>query len=263
MQRLIGVVVNDATLLGALAERYAGAFDLGSLGGRGFWGLGFRGNGELLIKRSPLTAATEAVAALGDVRARHVVLAADGAPTSRRLLEDAQPLRYRDWLFAASGTDALDDAFVAAARGASRLSSFGSRPGVTPDEALMLVFMDALYAGHVRDTRKLEPVTLAAAVVAGVARVRELAGDAADALAVCLCGHEHLYATSLGRPLHRAVVTGEGWAREARSASARQQAHLRGVIISDAPGADGLAWEPLADGVVVGPDASPVALAQA
>lgn len=260
MQRLMGVVVNDATLLRALVERHAGVFDLGPLGRRGFWGLGFRGNGEVLIKRSPLAAARETAAVLRDVRARHVVLAADGAPASRRLLEDAQPLRYRDWLFAASGTDALGDGFVAAAQAATRLSTFSARRAVTPDEALMLVFMDALYLGHVRDTRKLETDALRAAVVAGAAVVRELAGDAADALAVCLCGHDHLYATSLGRPLHTAVVTGEAWAREARSTAARQQAHLRALLVSDAPSGEGLVWEPLEGGVMVGPDAAPVPL---
>jgi len=96
MQRLTGVVVNDASLMASFAKLYADTVDVSDAGARGTWGLGFHGNGEMLVKKAPLGGAIGPAAVLAGVRARHVVLAANGDPAPRRTVEDAQPLRYRD-----------------------------------------------------------------------------------------------------------------------------------------------------------------------
>ncbi|TNF29421.1 MAG: hypothetical protein EP329_15795 [Deltaproteobacteria bacterium] len=233
MQRLTGVVVSDATLLASFVGLHADLMDVSDLGRRGTWGLGFHGNGEMLIKRAPLGGMARPAEVLATVRARHVVLSADGDPGPRRTLVEAQPLRYRDWLFAASGTSTLGDDFVARVQETTTSTSFAAKRGATPEEALMMVFIDALYRGHARDTRKLPVATLREAIAEGSARLRELAGAERLSLAVLLHAHEQLFAVPLGRPLFVNSFSGASHGRTERTAEARRLAHLRAVAVSD------------------------------
>lgn len=233
MQRLTGMVVSDAALLPSFVELHAELADVSDLGRHGSWGLGFHGNGEMLIKKAPLSGMASPAAVLAKVRARHVVLVADGDPGPRRTIVDGQPLRYRDWLFAASGTESLADDFVARVQETTTSTSFAAKRAATPEEAVMMVFIDALYRGHARDTRKVPVSTLYEAIGEASARLHELAGDKRLSLAVLLHAHALLFAVPLGRPLFVTRFSGASHGRAGRTAEARRLAHLRAVAVSD------------------------------
>lgn len=241
MQRLTGVVVSDATLLASFAKLHPDAVDVSDAGARGTWGLGFHGNGEMLVKKAPLGGASGPASVLATVPARQLLLAADGAPAARRTLEDSQPFRYRDWLCAASGTAGLGPDFVARVQAATASTSFAAKRGATAEEAVMMVFIDALYRGHARDTRKLSLATLCEALVEGSARLREHAGETRLDAAVLLLGHDTLFAIPLGRPLFAARYSGESRGRADRNTESRRLAHLRAVVLSDRQAGD-LKW---------------------
>ena len=234
-QRLLGLVVNDAALMPAFAERHAELLALTAPdAARGVWGLGFHGHGEMLVKKNPVASPQSVGAALQQVRARHVIIAADIDPPSRQSLEDAQPLRYRDWLFAASGTAPLRDVeFIRAVQRSLPDTAFAHKRGATAEEALTNHFMETLHRAGARDGRKPTTAIVRQALGTAVRSLRELIGD--TPIAVMLHDHKHLFALSLGRPLYTAALAGvapvSGERRPARATD--QLAHVRASIIRD------------------------------
>ena len=254
MQRLAGVAVNDGALLAWFARHYAEALDVRDAGPRGHWGLGFEGQGEVLVKKAPLGGPLSAQGVLEGLRARHVVVAADGAPAARRSLEDSQPLRYRDWLCAASGTHSLDAAFVSRVQASSAVSDFAAARNASPEEALLMVFVDTLYRGLAREPRKLPVAALREALAEAAARLRALLAPASPDLAVLLYGHEQLFALPLGRPMVLARLGPSDHARADRAGAGRGAEHLRAVVVSDRQ-LGPYRWEVLTSAVRIGPAA--------
>lgn len=108
MARLFGLLGNRADLTGRVlgfereALRVRNAVGAGPVG----WGLGFYQGGEVLIRRRPIDERQEIdVAQLGaDVRA-DVVIGHVRQPTVGSLrTENTHPFRYRQWLYAQTGT---------------------------------------------------------------------------------------------------------------------------------------------------------------
>ena len=107
MARLFGLLGNRSDLTGRVLafEREALRVKNSAPGAVG-WGLGFYQGGEVLIRRRPIDERTEIdVAQLGaDVRA-DVVVGHVRQPTIGTLrTENTHPFRYRQWLFAQTGT---------------------------------------------------------------------------------------------------------------------------------------------------------------
>jgi hypothetical protein len=108
MARLFGLLGNRADLTGRVLafEREALKARGGSAAGPVGWGLGFYQGGEVLIRRRPIDEREEIdVAQLGaDVRA-DVVIGHVRQPTIGTLrTENTHPFRYRQWLYAQTGT---------------------------------------------------------------------------------------------------------------------------------------------------------------
>src|SRR5580698_9847597 len=106
MARLFGIIGNRADLMsrvfaveGALLRTKAKGVPLG-------WGLGFYQGGEVLIRRRPIDEREELdVAALvSDVRADVVIGHVRKATVGVLRTENTHPFRYRQWLFAQTGT---------------------------------------------------------------------------------------------------------------------------------------------------------------
>lgn len=238
-QRLLGLVVNDAALMPSFAERYADLLTLTAPdAARGVWGLGFYGQGEMLVKKNPVTGRQSVGVSLQEVRARHVIIAADIDPPSRQSVEDAQPIRYRDWLFAASGTAPLrDDAFIRAVQRSLPGTAFAEKRGATAEEALMNHFMETLHRAGARDGLKPTTAIVRQALAVAARTARELIGE--TRVAVMLYDHQQLFALSLGRPLYTASFHGLAPAGgERRSLRATDKlAHVRAAIVRDWDGA--------------------------
>ena len=259
MERLIGLVINDAALLGEFAALHKRDLDVAAGVGRGRWGMGFHGHGELLVKKAPLTRPFDAAEVLAGVRARLVVLAAQPDDRAREP-EEAQPLRHRDWLFAATGTRALPEDFVTRVQASRGGSAFAIKPSAAPEEALQMALMSALFRANVRDARELTTIGVRRTLSTAAAELRALGGDTPlPPLAIVLHSDGYLFALALGRPLYVAHFKGLEQDEPRRRGAGRVRPrfdHLKAVVLTDGPPEGAKGYEKTGDwvGVEIGVD---------
>jgi predicted glutamine amidotransferase len=175
MARLFGLIGNRADLAGRVLALEADplrvrahrsskeAKDEGPLG----WGVGFYQSGEVLMRRRPIDDRAEIDVAknCADVRADvmigHVRMATVGALRT----ENTHPFRYRQWLFAQTGTipafDSLRERLVASVPEFLR----GDIRGETDSEVVFHIFLSFLH-----DAGRLNDAAVDAAVVGGALR---------------------------------------------------------------------------------------------
>lgn len=105
MARLFGLLGNRSDLTGRVLAFERDALRVRAGGGVG-WGLGFYQGGEVLIRRRPLDEREDIdVAQLGaDVKADVVVGHVRQATVGTLRTENTHPFRYRQWLYAQTGT---------------------------------------------------------------------------------------------------------------------------------------------------------------
>ncbi len=257
MQTLIGLAVSDASLLKAFAEGHRDVLDvtaqLGDLTGqRGTWGIGFHAHGEMLVRKGPLNTLREGGVAphLRDIRARHVALYAETTDVAKKL-EDCSPLRYRDWLFAATGAETLGPGFAEAVQAMLPTYAFSTRHQPGNDEALMMLAMNALEKKNARDTRDLTTRAIQKAIAQASVDVLALAPKDVSVLAM-LHVSGHLFAFGVGRGLSLQRFRGTGEA--ARAGRLPRHDHLRALVIGDRT-AEGT-WEAIDQGLGVEVDSS-------
>ena len=106
MARLFGLLGNRSDLTGRVLAFERDALRVHTAGTSVGWGLGFYQSGEVLIRRRPLDEREEIdVAQLGaDVRADVVVGHVRQATVGALRTENTHPFRYRQWLYAQTGT---------------------------------------------------------------------------------------------------------------------------------------------------------------
>ena len=154
MARLFGMIGNRPDLggraLGFESELLRARKKTSALG----WGVGFYQGGEVLMRRRPIDDRAEidvaklAADVRADVLVGHVRLATVGALRT----ENAHPFRYRQWLFAQTGTiaefDQVRERLVASVPEFLR----GGIRGETDAEVLFHVFLSFLHdGGHLND----------------------------------------------------------------------------------------------------------------
>src|SRR3954467_13751463 len=106
MARLFGYVGNRADLGGKILELEREALKVLAKGTTLGWGIGFYQAGEVLLRRRPIDERTEIdVAALArDLRADVLIGHVRAATIGNLRTENTHPFRYRQWLFAHTGT---------------------------------------------------------------------------------------------------------------------------------------------------------------
>ncbi len=253
MQALVGLAVSDAALLRAFAEAQPRVLDVtaswdATTATNGMWGIGFHAHGEMLVRKGPLRGHVPGAMArhLKDVRARHVVLVAEVHDTARKL-EDCSPLRYRDWLFAATGAHTLGDTFTTRVQAELPSYAFATKRHPTHEEAAMMLVMAALERANARDTRDLTTRAIQRALGAAAERLRTLADDVSKVeLLVTLHVNGHLFVFAIGRPVWIARFRGTGDA--VRPGRFVRNEHLRALVIGDKT-SDSVGWEQLPTGL--------------
>ena len=147
MARLFGIVGNRPDLAAKVLAFEADALRARSKGAPLGWGLGFYQGGEVLMRRRPIDDRPELdVAKLaGDVRADLLVGHVRHATVGSLRTENTHPFRYRQWLFAQTGTvsefDQVRDRLVASV---PEFLRSGIR-GETDAEVLFHVFLSFLH----------------------------------------------------------------------------------------------------------------------
>src|SRR5512141_1610918 len=145
MARLIGLIGNRADLAVRVLASEERALQVSSkhAGGALGWGIGFYQGGEVLMRRRPVDdhATVDVATVAGDVRADVLVGHVRSATVGSLRTENTHPFRYRQWLFAQTGTlpsfDAIGDRLLRSVPEFLRSSIRGE----TDAEILFYVFL--------------------------------------------------------------------------------------------------------------------------
>ncbi|MDB4945283.1 MAG: Glutamine amidotransferase class-II [Labilithrix sp.] len=220
MARLFGLIGNRADLASRVLASESAALKAESPGSPLGWGVGFYQGGEVLMRRRPIDEMAPAggldVAKLaGDIRADVLVGHVRHATVGTLRTENTHPFRYRQWLFAQTGTLPAFDSI--------RERLFGSVPeflrssirGESDAEILFYVFLsflhdagrlsdgvnDPSYPSHVRDALRSS-----VSVVDGLAAE---VGGGASAINIIVSDGERLYALNRGAQMGYRVLAGK------------------------------------------------------
>jgi predicted glutamine amidotransferase len=159
MARLFGIIGNRPDLAARVLAFEAEALRARSKGAPLGWGLGFYQGGEVLMRRRPIDERREIdVAKLAaDVRADLVVGHVRHATVGALRTENTHPFRYRQWLFAQTGTvvefDQVRDRLVASVPDFLRSGVRGD----TDAEVVFHVFLSFLHDAGRLDDGLVEP----------------------------------------------------------------------------------------------------------
>ncbi|HXX67307.1 MAG TPA: class II glutamine amidotransferase [Polyangiaceae bacterium] len=149
MARLFGIIGNRPDLAARVLAFEADALRARSSGAPFGWGLGFYQGGEVLMRRRPIDERRELdVARLAfDVRADLVIGHVRHATVGALRTENTHPFRYRQWLFAQTGTvsefERVRERLVASVPDFLR----GDIRGDTDAEVVFHVFLSFLHDG--------------------------------------------------------------------------------------------------------------------
>jgi predicted glutamine amidotransferase len=178
------------------------------------WGVGFYQAGEILLKRRPIDerAEIQITDLTHDVRAdallAHVRLATVGAPRT----ENTHPFRYRQWLFANTGT--VDSFSRLRGRLTEQLPTFLHRDvrGETDSELIFHLFLSFLHDAGELDRAAVEPQAARQALRGAIALVDGLCaeeGASPTALNILVTNPEYLLAVHAGAAMGYHVFQGQ------------------------------------------------------
>ncbi len=215
MARLFGLIGNRADLAARALAFEAEALRVHSRGTSLGWGIGFYQGGEVLMRRRPLDEdpTVEVAKVVGDVRADLLVGHVRNATVGALRTENTHPFRYRQWLFAQTGTlpsfEAIRDRLVASVPAFLRSSIRGE----TDAEILFYVFLSFLHdAGRLNEgipdpTHVRDALRSCVAVVDGLAA--EVGGPPSQ-VNVIVSNGECLFALHRGGAMGFRVFAGKG-----------------------------------------------------
>ena len=154
MARLFGLIGNRADLASRVLAYEADALRVSAKGSALGWGIGFYQGGEVLMRRRPIDdhATVDFAKVAGDVRADVLVGHVRNATVGALRTENTHPFRYRQWLFAQTGT--LPSFEAIRERLSSSVPEFlrSSIRGESDAEILFYVFLSFLHdAGRLND----------------------------------------------------------------------------------------------------------------
>ena len=173
MARLFGLIGNRGDLAGRVLGFEAEALRVRARGQQLGWGVGFYQSGEVLMRRRPIDDREEIDMAkfTSDVRADVVLGHVRSATIGAVRTENTHPFRYRQWLFAQTGTIAHFEAIRE--RLTQSVPEFlrGGIRGDTDSEILFYVFLSFLHdAGRLNDL-VIEPTLVREALRSSIAVV--------------------------------------------------------------------------------------------
>jgi glutamine amidotransferase len=215
MARLVGFIGNRPDLGARVIELEGRALNVQRRQGvTPGWGVGFYQAGEILLKRRPIDDRPEIslVDLTRDLRAdtlvAHVRLATVGAPRT----ENTHPFRYRQWLFANTGTVESFDKLRG--RLAEQLPQFLHRDvrGETDSELVFHLFLSFLHDAGQLDRPAVDPPAARQALRSAIALLDGLCaeeGAPPTALNLLVANAEYLVAVHAGTPMGYRVFAGQ------------------------------------------------------
>jgi glutamine amidotransferase len=182
MARLFGLIGNRPDLVGRVLDLEAEALVARTRGSPLGWGIGFYQGGEVLMSRRPIDDRAEirpsklAADVKADVLIGHVRSATVGALRT----ENTHPFRYRQWLFAQTGTlphfDAIRDRLLSSVPEFLR----GNVRGETDSEIVFHVFLSFLHDAGRLDNGSVTPEAVLEALRSSLAVIEGMANEVGD-----------------------------------------------------------------------------------
>jgi glutamine amidotransferase len=214
MARLFSLIGNRSDLAGRVLASEPDALRVQSRGTPLGWGIGFYQGGEVLMRRRPIDdhATIDVAKVAADVRADVLVGHVRNATVGALRTENTHPFRYRQWLFAQTGTlpgfDTVRERLVASVPAFLRSSIRGE----TDAEILFYIFLSFLHdagrlndgyveAGHVRDALRSS-----VAVVDGMASE---VGQEPARVNLMVADGESVHALHCGAPMGYRLLSGK------------------------------------------------------
>lgn len=214
MARLFGLIGNRAELGGRVLAHEAQALRVASRGEPLGWGVSFYQGGEVLMRRRPADDSGDVdIARLaGDVRADVVLGHVRTATVGALRTENTHPFRYRQWLFAQTGTverfEGIRERVVAQLPEFLRVNIRGE----TDAEVLFYVFLSFLHdAGGLIDGA-VEPAMVRDALRSSLAVMDGMsaeAGGQAGAVNLLVSDGDALVALHRGAPMAVRIFKGK------------------------------------------------------
>jgi predicted glutamine amidotransferase len=159
MARLFGLIGNRPDLAGRVLALESDVLSTHTRGSPLGWGLGFYQGGEVLMRRRPIDDREQIQLdkLAGDVRADVLIGHVRSATVGALRTENTHPFRYRQWLFAQTGTlarfDAIRDRLVSTVPAFLR----GNIRGETDSEIVFHVFLSFLHDAGRLDNGSVTP----------------------------------------------------------------------------------------------------------
>jgi predicted glutamine amidotransferase len=214
MARLFGIIGNRPDLAARVLAFEADALRARSKGAPLGWGLGFFQGGEVLMRRRPIDERQELdVAKLAaDVRADLLVGHVRHATVGALRTENTHPFRYRQWLFAETGTvsdfEHIRDRLVASIPEFLR----GGIRGETDAEVVFHLFLSFLHDASLLNNGVVEAPVVREALVSSLAVVDGMTaevGATAAKLNIMVSNGDYLVAVHRSdAPMHLRVFSG-------------------------------------------------------
>ena len=215
MARLFGLIGNRTDLAGRVLAHEADALRVHSKGGSLGWGIGFYQGGEVLMRRRPIDdhETVDVAKVATDVRADVLIGHVRNATVGALRTENTHPFRYRQWLFAQTGTlpqfDGIRDRLVASVPEFLRSSIRGE----TDAEILFYVFLSFLHdAGRLNDGMT-EPSQVRDALSSCIAVVDGMAAEVGGApctVNLMVSNGEAVFALHRGAQMAFRTFSGKG-----------------------------------------------------
>jgi predicted glutamine amidotransferase len=214
MARLFGLIGNRADLAARVLASEAGPLRVHSKGTALGWGIGFYQGGEVLMRRRPIDdhATVEVAKVAGDVRADVLVGHVRNATIGSLRTENTHPFRYRQWLFAQTGTLPSYDAIRERLHGSVPEFLRSSIRGESDSEILFYVFLSFLHdAGRLNDgisdpSHVRDALRSSVAVVDGMAA--EVGGESSN-INVVVSNGENIFGLHRGQQMGYRLLSGK------------------------------------------------------
>jgi predicted glutamine amidotransferase len=182
MARLLGLIGNRSDLAGRVLALESDALSARSRGSALGWGLGFYQGGEVLMRRRPIDDREEIRLdkLASDVRADVLIGHIRSATVGALRTENTHPFRYRQWLFAQTGTlarfDSIRDRLLASVPEFLR----GNVRGETDSEIVFHVFLSFLHDAGRLDDGAAAPEAVLEALRASLAVIDGMEAEVGD-----------------------------------------------------------------------------------
>jgi predicted glutamine amidotransferase len=257
MTRLVGWFCNQVDRLGCAAATEADVLGLDA-GGADGWGVGSYHTGEVLLRKKPIEprAAVPLSEIVRELRASCALVHVRRATRGARTLDNTHPFRFRQWLFAQTGSLPDFATHEAALRGL--VPEFLRRDirGQTDSEVVFHIVLAALWETGRLDDPELDRLTLVHALRTGLARVDGVLGVPARFNAMITHGGA-LVAMRRGLPMAWVRRQGVGDCPACRRGTPAADEALRYVMVASGAEVTGPGWRALPDD----PDGGPTFLA--